>query len=248
MTSPARYLFVSDLHLDASAPEAIRQFGDFLAGSALHAEALYILGDLFETWVGDDDTEAARNEVCNRLLEYTQAGHACFVMHGNRDFLLGPGFERRTGCRLLGDPVLLEKDSLRALVTHGDLLCTADHAYQGLRSIVRDARWQKRFLSLPLDTRRAMADAARAGSRAHTGRMQSDIMDVDAGAVIEAFRAAGCQLMIHGHTHRPAVHTHQVDGHPARRIVLGDWYEQGSYLDLHADGSYELACLRRARA
>jgi UDP-2,3-diacylglucosamine hydrolase len=248
MTSPGRYLFVSDLHLDSGAPDAIRQFLDFLSTTAISADALYILGDLFETWIGDDDTEAARDQVCHALLEYTQAGHACFVMHGNRDFLLGPGFERRTGCTLLADPVLLQAGTLRALVTHGDLLCTADHAYQELRGIVRDAHWQKRFLRLPLDTRRAMADVARAGSRAHTGRMQADIMDVDPETVLRAFRASGCQLMIHGHTHRPSVHTHDVDGHPARRIVLGDWYEQGSCLELHADGRYELNSLRRARA
>ena len=243
-----RYLFVSDLHLSAGAPAAIAQFLDFLEHRATGANALYILGDLFETWVGDDDIEPAHDQVCAALLRYTHSGHAGFVMRGNRDFLLGAGFEQRTGCTLLPDPALMQAGAIRALLTHGDPLCVADHRYQEFRSTVRDARWQQRFLQLPLATRRALADTARAGSQAHTGSMQADIMDVDTDAVIQAFRASACQLMIHGHTHRPSIHTHNVDGHPARRIVLGDWYEQGSCLELFDDGRYELQSLRRERA
>ena len=244
--SADRLLFVSDLHLDASAPEAITQFAGFLAGEAPDAAALYVLGDLFESWVGDDDDEPARARVCEALRRYTAAGHPCFVMRGNRDFLFGAGFEQRTGCRLLPDPLLLEWGTQRVFVTHGDPLCTADHSYQEFRTLVRDPQWQQHYLQLPLSTRRALADAARSGSRAHTTRTHAYIMDVAPDAVAAAFRVSGADLMIHGHTHRPGVHVTEVDGRPRTRIVLGDWYEQGSALSLHADGRHSLQTLMRA--
>jgi UDP-2,3-diacylglucosamine hydrolase len=244
--SSSRFLFISDLHLDASAPAAIVQFKTFLTGMATQCDALYILGDLFESWVGDDDDEPARNEICKSLNHYTTAGHRCFVMRGNRDFLLGAGFEQRTGCTLLSDPMLLEFGDIRAFVSHGDPLCTSDFSYQELRSIVRSPEWRRRFLKLPLALRRSLADVARSGSKAHTKRMQTQILDVTDTAVLEAFRVANCSLMIHGHTHRPAVHTHWVDERKATRIVLGDWYEQGSCLALYGDGRHELQSLARA--
>jgi len=243
-----RYLFVSDLHLDATAPEGIAQFIAFLDGEARTAAALYILGDLFETWVGDDDPETARGSVCAALRRYTASGVPCFVLRGNRDFLLGAGFEMRTGCKLLPDPVLLEHGPLRVFVTHGDPLCTADHSYQEFRSMVRNPDWQARYLRLPLETRRALAEAARRGSQAHTERQEEQIMDVHPDAVLEAFRVSGTTLMIHGHTHRPAVHTLQTDAGPAKRIVLGDWYGNGSYLVLYPDGQYEIIALPRPDA
>jgi UDP-2,3-diacylglucosamine hydrolase len=240
------YLFVSDLHLDAAAPQAIAQFIAFLEQRAQGAAALYVLGDLFESWVGDDDDEPARLAVCDALRRYTGGGGSCFVMRGNRDFLLGPGFERRTGCVLLPDPVRLEVGRLRAVVTHGDPLCTADHSYQQFRSMVRNPEWQVRYLRLPLATRRAMADAARSGSKAHTGRTQGYIMDVAPEAVAAAFRVADCDLMIHGHTHRPGVHVEEIDGRRRTRIVLGDWYDQGSLLTLTAEGQHDLQTLPRS--
>lgn len=238
-------LFVSDLHLDASAPQAITQFGDFLQQRATGAAGLYILGDLFESWVGDDDDEPARDAVCRALRRYTAAGHPCHVLRGNRDFLLGPGFEQRTGCRLLPDPVRIEAGPLKLIATHGDPLCTADHAYQQFRSMMRDAQWQQRYLALPLATRRAIADAARSGSRAHTGRTQGYIMDVAEEAVAATFRVGGCDLLVHGHTHRPGIHELEVDGRRCTRIVLGDWYDQGSLLTLDASGAWDLASLPR---
>ena len=240
-----RYLFVSDLHLDASAPAGIEQFIEFLDGEARNAAALYILGDLFEAWVGDDDPEPARNSVCEALRRYTYSGTPCFVLRGNRDFLLGEGFEQRTGCRLLPDPVLLERGSLRVFITHGDPLCTADHSYQEFRSMVRNPEWQARYLKLPLETRRALAETARRGSKAHTERQHAMIMDVHPDAVTEAFRISGTNLMIHGHTHRPAVHDVQTGSGLARRIVLGDWYGNGSYLALGPDGQYDIIALPR---
>lgn len=238
------HLFVSDVHLGADAAPALEQFLEFLASDAARAEALYILGDLFESWVGDDDRTEAGLRVCAALKQLTAGGVPCFVLHGNRDFLLGPGFCARTGCRLLTDPVIVELDGERVLVTHGDALCTDDHAYQELRSIVRQADWQRRFLALPLESREVLADEARAGSRRHTARTVPTIMDVNTDAVASAFRAAAVHRMIHGHTHRPGVHHLTVDGTSAERIVLGAWYEQGSCLS-YERGSFELRALPR---
>jgi UDP-2,3-diacylglucosamine hydrolase len=237
-----RSLFVSDVHLDAGAPESQRQFLDFLRTEAMRADALYILGDLFELWVGDD---AEVNEpVLDALAELTGRGVASFLLHGNRDFLIGQRFCDQTGCRLLPDPVIVELGGERVLLTHGDALCTDDPAYQELRTIVRAATWQRRFLDLPLVTRSLLASEARAGSRAHTARSAPTIMDVNSQAVQQAFRATRARRMIHGHTHRPAVHDALLEGHPVQRIVLGAWYEQGSYL-LYQGGRYELRTLSR---
>jgi UDP-2,3-diacylglucosamine hydrolase len=237
-------LFVSDVHLDAAAPQATEQFVSFLREQAAAAEALYILGDLFEAWVGDDDAEPSNERVCRALRELTAGGVACFALHGNRDFLLGAGFCERSGCRLLPDPVIAELDGERVLLAHGDALCTDDHSYQELRSIVRDPTWQQRFLSLPRAARERLADEVRAGSRRHTSRTVPYIMDVNAGAVSAAFRTARVARMVHGHTHRPGVHELEVDGQPVQRIVLGAWYEQGSVLR-YERGRYELSALPR---
>ena len=237
-------LFVSDVHLDAATDGATEQFLDFLEKYAARAEALYILGDLFEAWIGDDDREPQKGRVLRALGKLTRSGVACFVLHGNRDFLLGESFAERTGCILLPDPVVADFEGERVLITHGDALCTDDRAYQELRSTVRAARWQRRFLDLPVASREALALRARAGSRAHIERAVPDIMDTHPEAVIAAMRATGVRRLIHGHTHRPAVHELSLDGSPAYRIVLGAWYEQGSYLHLEA-GRYELRELPR---
>jgi UDP-2,3-diacylglucosamine hydrolase len=237
-------LFVSDVHLDASVPEAIEQFLSFLEVHARHAEALYILGDLFETWIGDDDADPAKARVCAALRGLTATGVATFIIHGNRDFLLGREFCQRTGCELLVDPTLVELDGERVLLTHGDALCTDDRAYQALRSTVRTHAWQRRFLGLPLETRAHLAHQARADSQVHTARVVKQIMDVNASAVAKSFRALGVRRMIHGHTHRPAIHDTLIDGERAQRIVLGAWYEQGSYL-WYERGGYELRELPR---
>ena len=246
-STPARYLFVSDVHLDAAAPEAQRQFLQFIDSQATGpptARAVYILGDLFESWVGDDDVGGERDAVLAALRRLTASGVACFLLHGNRDFLIGAEFCRQTGCQLLPDPVIAEIDGERVLLTHGDALCTDDHSYQELRSIVRTPAWQRRFLGLPLPDRQMLANEARAGSRAHTARTIPRIMDVNTAAVIAAFEAARVRTMIHGHTHRPAVHDALVGGQPVQRIVLGAWYEHGSYL-AYENGRYELRSLPR---
>jgi UDP-2,3-diacylglucosamine hydrolase len=237
-------LFVSDVHLDTQAPQATAQFLDFLRGQAAQAQALYILGDLFEAWVGDDDQDPEKERVSEALLALGARGIPCFILHGNRDFLLGADFCARSGCTLLSDPVVADIDGEPVLLTHGDALCTDDHSYQELRSTVRAAAWQRRFLALPRERRELLANEARAGSKRHTSRTIPVIMDVNPVAVAAAFRATGVRRMIHGHTHRPAVHELVVDGVPMQRIVLGAWYEQGSYLSCEA-GSYRLLDLPR---
>lgn len=237
--SADRILFVSDLHLDEHSAAAVTQFIDFLQGPARDAGALYILGDLFETWVGDDDDEAARSRVCAALREYTRQV-PCHVMRGNRDFLLGSGFERRSGCRLLPDPVRVDAGGRRFLVSHGDLLCTDDARYQQFREFVREPGVQRDYMALPLTVRRRLAVQARASSRAYTRNAREHIMDVNTQAVAALFRLGQVDLLIHGHTHRPAVHSLQVDGRERTRIVLGDWYDAGSYLALDRDGCHHV--------
>jgi UDP-2,3-diacylglucosamine hydrolase len=222
-----KYLFVSDLHLEAAAPQAIDAFVGLLGGEAREAAALYILGDLFESWVGDDDPDPTA---------LTATGVPVFVMHGNRDFLYGAGFESRTGAKVLPDPCVATLFGRRVLLTHGDLLCTGDAAYQELRSTVRAASFRERVLALPLEARQTLADAARAGSKAHVAAQRAEIMDVTPEAVLAAFRATGTRVMVHGHTHRPAEHGHVVDGEQALRVVLDAWYEGGSVLTLDASG------------
>ena len=237
-------LFVSDLHLEAGAPEAVEQFLKFMRTQAAEAEALYILGDLFEVWVGDDDPDPAKGRVCEALRTLTSSGVGCFVLHGNRDFLIGREFCRRTGARLLADPVVVDLYGERVLLTHGDALCTDDHSYQELRSTVRTPEWQRRFLGLPLSDRELIANQARAGSKEHTAKTVPNIMDVNEDAVSTAYRATRVRRIIHGHTHRPGVHDTSIEGESAQRMVLGAWYEQGSYIR-YDKGRYELCTLPR---
>jgi UDP-2,3-diacylglucosamine hydrolase len=227
-------LFVSDLHLDAASPAAIDAFIGLLESTAGRSAALYVLGDLFESWIGDDDDDPARQRVCAALARHAASGVPVFVLHGNRDFLLGAGFEARSGCRVLPDPVVAEVDGERLLLTHGDLLCTDDVSYQALRTMTRDPAFQQRLLALSLEQRQLLASTARAGSRAHTSAVRPAIMDVNAATVARVFEAADVRTMIHGHTHRPAVHEGQGPGGPTRRIVLDAWYEQGSVLEWNA--------------
>ncbi len=238
-------LFISDLHIDAGRPAITAQFLEFLRTDAATADALYVLGDLFESWVGDDAPDAAQSAVLRALKTLTDAGTPCFVMRGNRDFLLGQRFTELSGAELLPDPVVLTLYGRQVLVMHGDALCTDDEPYQRLRATVRDTGWQRKFLALSVRARRAIANAARDGSRAHTAALAESITDVNAASVERVLRDAGTAALLHGHTHRPAVHALEVDGRPCVRIVLGDWYEQGSVLRWDERG-YALAPLPRA--
>jgi UDP-2,3-diacylglucosamine hydrolase len=231
-------LFVSDLHLDRHSPAANARFLTFLKQEAAQARVLYILGDLFEAWIGDDDPDPAKVHICDGLRALTDRGVLCFVLHGNRDFLLGAGFAARTGCRLLPDPVIASFDEESVLLTHGDALCVDDHPYQELRSTVRLPAWQQRFLKLPLPTRDLLANRVRRGSQAHIARTIPFVMDVNEGAV-NAVWGTGVSRIIHGHTHRPGIHPAAFEGRAVERIVLGAWYEQGSYLRREA-GRYQL--------
>jgi len=229
-------LFISDLHLDASRPEVTKLFLGFLAGEARDAEGLYILGDLFEAWLGDDDPDPHHARVAAALAELSGSGVPVRFLVGNRDFLLGEDYARRAGMELLVEPVLLDLHGTPTVLLHGDVLCTDDAEYQAFRVMVRDADWQKNFLSRPLDERRMMAAQARERSRSRGLTLDEDIMDVNADAVAQAFRTHAVPRMIHGHTHRPHIHRIEVDGKPCERIVLGDWYEQGSVLRVDAHG------------
>jgi UDP-2,3-diacylglucosamine hydrolase len=229
-------LFISDLHLDAAEPAPGLQFMDFLQHQAITADALYILGDLFETWVGDDDDEPYRDRICTALASLTARAVPCYVMHGNRDFLYLQGFTARTGVHVIADPTVIELYGEQVLLTHGDALCIADRSYQRLRRIVRSERWQQRFLALPLPLRRALAERARRGSQQHTRQTAYEIMDVDQSTVERAMRACGVHTLIHGHTHRPGVHPFELDGKEFRRIVLGAWHDGGNWLRWDAGG------------
>ena len=237
-------LFISDLHIDASRPAIIGQFLDFLATEAKHADALYILGDLFESWIGDDAADAAQSAAIAGLHLLTSHGVPCFVLHGNRDFLLSEQFCRLSGAALLPDPLIVTLYGEPVLVMHGDALCTDDRAYQRLRATVREADWQRRFLALSVESRRALAGAARVGSQEHTAVVEYAITDVNPDSVAAAMRNAGTATLLHGHTHRPAIHAFEVDGRPCTRIVLGDWYDQGSLLRWDRNGP-ELVSLSR---
>ena len=197
---------------------------------------LYILGDLFEAWLGDDDTSDFHREITTALHTCVQGGTPVFVMHGNRDFLIGAEFEKQSGCRLLPDPSVIDVGGMPVLIMHGDTLCTDDIEYQEFRITVRDAEWQRQFLTKPLQQRREIARHLRDESQIRTRAKSEQIMDVNQQTVERVMREHHISLLIHGHTHRPALHDFILDGKPARRIVLGDWYEQGSVLTHDARG------------
>lgn len=231
-------LFISDLHLDPERPDITALFGRFLDHEARGAGALYILGDLFEAWVGDDDPSEAGAFVADRLRALVDAGVPAYFIRGNRDFLLGDAYAARCGMTLLDDPTVVDLHGTPTLLLHGDLLCTDDTAYQQFRAQTRDPQWQAQFLAQPLAARLAFAAQARAASQARYGElvakgMAETIGDVAPATVQDWFARHGVQRMIHGHTHRPAIHD---EGGGRSRIVLGDWYEQGSVLRVTADG------------
>ena len=242
-------LFISDLHLDPSRPAITELFLDFLRGEARQAEALYILGDLFEAWIGDDTPSSAADAVALALREVSDAGVPVYFIRGNRDFLLGNDYAARAGMRILPDPSVIQLYDKPVLLQHGDLLCTDDVAYQAFRAQTRNPAFIAQFLSQSLEARVAFAQKARAASQAHQSEMKQDdkatfetVTDVAPAEVVATFQRYGVDTMIHGHTHRPAIHTVDAGEHSYTRIVLGDWYEQGSVLRVDADG-YRLEAL-----
>jgi UDP-2,3-diacylglucosamine hydrolase len=233
-------LLISDLHLDPAAPERTVAFRRTLDEDAARADALYILGDLFEAWIGDDDDASLAAEVQDALRGLIDAGVPGYFMRGNRDFLVGAAFARRTGMVLLDDPVVHELGGRPTLLMHGDTLCTGDTEYIALRQRFHDAAWQREFLSQSLERRREFAASARADSAAATAVKDEVIMDVDQAAVRQVMAEHGVQRMVHGHTHRPAIHQLELAGQAARRLVLGAWHDQGWRLWIDADGSERL--------
>lgn len=227
----ARTLFIADLHLAEERPQAIGRFFHFLDTLAAESDALYILGDLFEYWVGDDDPDApVAREAAKKIKSLTASGTPVYFMHGNRDFLLAQRYADSCGMTLLNDPVVLDLYGTRTLLTHGDTLCTDDRNYQRYRSLVRNRLVRAILLALPLRLRHALARSARSGSeRAKMGKPPV-IMDVNRDAVADTFRQSATLRMIHGHTHRPARHATVIDGQNRERWVLPDWYGEGGYL------------------
>src|ERR1700744_3066677 len=224
-------LFIADLHLDAARPQITELFERYLASDeARHADAVYILGDLVEAWIGDDDDAELPQRIAQATRALRDSGVPVYFMVGNRDFLLGEDFASRAGLTLLDDGTVHDLYGRPTLLMHGDVLCTDDVAYQTVRKQVRTPEWKANILAMPLAARRAFAAKAREDSRAHTGSTMETIMDVNADPIAEAMRTAGVDRLIHGHTHRPAIHRLDIDGNAAERIVLGDWYGQGSVL------------------
>ena len=233
-----RALFISDLHLTPGRPAANEAFFGFLEREAAGATGLYILGDLFEFWVGDDDLADPLNAIVAGFLANTaRSGTPVYLMHGNRDFLMADEFCRATGATLLSDPTVLDLFGAQTLLMHGDTLCTDDEAYQAWRRLCRGADWQRPFLAEPLEARRARMLELRAKSEDDKKSKPPTIMDVNEGAVRQILRSHNCTRLIHGHTHRPAHHTIDVDGQACERWVLHDWYAGGGYLSVSATGA-----------
>ena len=221
-------LFISDLHLEADRPDIGKQFLQFLQTEANEADDLYILGDLFEAWVGDDDPNTHYFTIKRALRKLTDRGIPVYFMHGNRDFMIGKGFANETGVKILEDPYKVTMYGQKTLLSHGDILCTDDVQYQRVRKMVRDPAWQASMKAKPLKERLRIAQEARRQSLEQTINMSLDIMDVNQDEVKRVVRQHNVDVLLHGHTHRPDIHTVDLGNRRAKRIVLGDWYTQGS--------------------
>jgi UDP-2,3-diacylglucosamine hydrolase len=221
-------LFISDLHLEADRPDIGDQFLRFLEEEASQADDLYILGDLFEAWVGDDDPNTHYFTVKRALRKLVDNGVPVYFMHGNRDFMIGNRFANETGIKILTDPFKVNMYGQKALLSHGDILCTNDLQYQQIRKMTRNPEWQATMLAKPLRERLAVAEEARLQSLERTINLDMNIMDVTQDAVEKIMKEYEVDVLLHGHTHRPAVHVVDIDGRKGQRIVLGDWYTQGS--------------------
>ncbi|HFK9526245.1 TPA: UDP-2,3-diacylglucosamine diphosphatase [Citrobacter farmeri] len=228
-------LFIADLHLCTEEPAITAGFLRFLAGEARQADALYILGDLFEAWIGDDDPNPLHREMAAAIKALVDSGVPCFFIHGNRDFLIGKRFARESGMTLLPQERVLDLYGRRVLIMHGDTLCTDDAGYQAFRAKVHQPWLQTLFLALPLFIRKRVAARMRAGSKAANSNKSLAIMDVNKHAVVAEMEKYRVQWLIHGHTHSPDVHALTVNGEPAFRVVLGAWHREGSMVKVTPD-------------
>ena len=233
-------LFISDLHLEESRPDITEAFLGFLNGTASGVDQLYILGDFFEAWIGDDERTPLQEQIAAALRKLRDSGTDIFLMHGNRDFLIGEDFCKRAGASLLDDPTVIDLHGTPTLLMHGDSLCTADVEYQKFRANMRNPQWQQMILQRPLEDRQQMARQLREISMAKNQGKEEFIMDVTPEEVIKDMEAHGVQHMIHGHTHRPAVHELIANGLPAKRIVLGDWDKNVWWLEAEPGKEPEL--------
>ena len=233
-------LFISDLHLEESRPDITEAFLGFLDGKASGVDQLYILGDFFEAWIGDDERTPLQEQIATALRKLRDSGTRIFLMHGNRDFLIGQDFCDRAGATLLDDPTVIDLYGTPTLLMHGDSLCTADVEYQKFRANMRNPQWQQMILQRPLKDRQQMARQLREISMAKNQGKEEFIMDVTPEEVVKDMEAHGVQRMIHGHTHRPAVHELIANGLPAKRIVLGDWDKNVWWLEAEPGKEPEL--------
>ncbi len=233
-------LFISDLHLEEKRPDIIEAFCDFLSNKACNAESLYILGDFFEAWVGDDENTPLQVSIKNALKTLTDSGTQLFLMHGNRDFLMGQLFCEETGATLLSDPTTINLYGKDILLMHGDSLCSHDIEYIKFRKSMRNKEWQTMFLKRSLPERQLVAQQLRAISQAKNKGKTLEIMDVKPEDVVQAISTANVATLIHGHTHRPAVHELEIEGKACKRIVLGDWDKNAWYIEALSDGELNL--------
>ena len=231
-----RYLFISDLHLEAQRPDITRAFLRFLDEQASQAEALYILGDFFEVWLGDDNPDPLADQVSSALLALSHRGTRIHLMHGNRDFLIGKDFCRRSGCTLLNDPTVIKLNGEHVLLMHGDSLCIDDIGYMRMRRWLRNPISLFILRNLPLKTRHRIGRKLRNESQQRTRYKALDITDVNQDEVLRVMRKHQATTLIHGHTHRPAVHPLEIDGKAVQRIVLGDWDKAGWVLEVNMEG------------
>lgn len=233
-------LFISDLHLEPKRPYITGTFFSFLKNNVPEADALYILGDFFEIWIGDDEKSAFHQSIINALKQLTDSGFPIYFMRGNRDFLIGEIFMRETGCRFLPDPTLIELYGKKILLTHGDALCISDHKHQNFRKYAQNPKYNRWFLCLPLFIRRIIARLIRNTSKKHIAKVSYTVMDVTQAAVEQHMREKDVTQLIHGHTHRPAIHSFILDNKPACRIVLSDWHHHGGALVYKESGEISL--------
>ena len=223
-------LFLSDIHVSDEHPEISEHLKEFLLEEKFKINTIYILGDLFEYWLGDDDPNPSYREIKLLLKNLSQKGISIFFMHGNRDFLIGEKFAEEAGCHILPDPHVMDLFGKKVLMSHGDIFCTDDKEYQSFRKQTRDPAWKDSILSKSLSFREEFAKKARLESSKHTNSKKNEIMDVNKDEILKMYEKYNVEIIIHGHTHRPAIHDIFFNGKNCQRIVLGDWYEQGSIL------------------
>ncbi len=233
-------LFISDLHLQPEREDITRAFEGFMQREAQAADALYILGDFFEVWVGDDDDAPFNQRIADTLTTFSNSGRPLYLMSGNRDFLMGEAWAQRCGATLLGETEAISLHGTDTLLLHGDSLCTRDEPYMAFRQMARSPAWQAELLGKSLEERRMIARQLRQQSKSMSSMKAEDIMDVTPAEVVALLEQHHCQRMIHGHTHRPARHSLEANGANAERIVLGDWDTHGWWLQADNDGGLQL--------